>query len=199
MRVYTMDVPSALYLNCERCGERLHRVIKGKFNAKNKAFEGVVKCIDCGMTYHTVLRGEKTKKIRVILSWMDKSQRKEIELNEDEVLQVNEEMFIDEHRGMITAIESRDKRLNEAKVKDIDTIWAKMFDKVQVNISVSKGGKTHPRKIFAVPEEEFHINDFMNIGREKIVIHRIKSKERIVREGMVLAKDVVRIYGKFIR
>jgi uncharacterized Zn finger protein len=50
-----------------------------------------------------------------------------------------------------------------------------------------------------VPEEEFHINDFMNIGREKIVIHRIKSKERIVRDGMVLAKDVVRIYGKFIR
>ena len=194
-----MDVPSALYLNCENCGESLHRVIKGKFNEKNKAFEGIVKCIDCGMTHRAVLQGEKTKKIRVILSWMDKSQRKAIELNEDEVLQVNEEIFIDEHRGMITAIESRDKRLNKAKVKDIDTIWAKMFDKVQVNISVSKGGKTYPRKIFAVPEEEFHINDFMNIGREKIVIHRIKSKERIVREGMVLAKDVVRIYGKFIR
>ncbi len=194
-----MDVPSALYLKCEECGESRHRVIKGKFNEKNRTFEGVVKCIDCGRTYHTVFRGAKPKKIKVILSWMDKSERKEIELNEDEVLQINEEFFIDEHRGIITAIESHDKRLNEAKVKNIDTIWAKMFDKVQVKIAISKGGRTYSRKILVVPEEEFFIGEVINIGREKIVMHRIKSKTRIVRDGMVLAKDIVRIYGKFIQ
>lgn len=194
-----MDVPSALYLKCERCGESQHRVIKGKFNVKNRTFEGVVKCMDCGRTYHTVLRGAKSKKIKVILSRMDKSERKEIDLNEDEVLQINEEIFIDEYRGMITSIESHGKRLGKAKVKDIDTIWAKMFDKVQVKISISKGGRTYSRKILAVPEEEFYIGEVINIGRERIVMHRIKSKTRIVREGMVLAKDIVRIYGKFIQ
>lgn len=193
-----MDVPSALYLECENCGESLHRVIRGKFNAKNRTFEGVVKCSNCEKIHHAILREAKPKKIRVILSWMDRSERKEIELNEDEVLQVNEEFFVDEHRVVVTSIESHGKRLEKARAEDIDTIWAKVFDKVWVKISVSKGERTHTRKILAVPEEEFYVSDVINIGRERIAIHRIKRKDRIIRDGMVLAKDIVRIYGKFI-
>jgi uncharacterized Zn finger protein len=89
--------------------------------------------------------------------------------------------------------------VGEATAREISTIWGKRFDKVRVKISVNKTSKTLAAEIFALPDEEFYVGDTFTVGKDDVVIHYIKTKEGMVRNGGVPARDIVRIYTKCMR
>lgn len=195
-----MTIPNALYLDCPSCGENaVHEVLRGKMGKKQDTLEATVKCQECGHTYTTVVREPESIKIPIIVSDRSESHKEEIELMEDEILSVGDEIFLGESQLLVTAIESKGKRVENREPADIDTIWAKKFDRVIVKISINKHTQTIPAELEALPDEEFYVGDLMTIGTEKVAIHSIKTESGTVRRGSVEARNIVRIYAKAVR
>ena len=195
-----MAIPNSLYLDCPSCGEKtLHEVLKGRISKGGDVLETTVKCQECQHVHSAVVREPKSTKVAIILSDMGATKKTEFEFGEDELVVVGDELFIGDTNVVVTAIEQGERRVPEAAAKEIKTIWAKRFDKVRVKISVNKNSKTLAAELTALPDEEFFVGDILNIGRDNVVIHYIKTREGMVRQGGVPARDIVRIYAKSAR
>jgi uncharacterized Zn finger protein len=198
--VRQMSIPNSLYLECPTCGEKtLHEVLRGKMSRAKDTMETTVKCQVCGTVQTTVVREPKTIHLPVVLSDMDKSRKMQLELAVDELVSLDDEMFIDDTNVIVTGIEQNGKRVTHAPAGEVQTIWVKRFDKVRVKISVNKTSKTLAAEVFALPDEEFYVGDTLQVGRDNVVIHNIKTTTGTVREGGVAARDIVRIYAKCMR
>ncbi len=195
-----MTVPNALYLDCPSCNEHaVHEVLKGKLSKKQDSMEATVKCQECGHTYSTVVREPEMLKIPIIVSELGNSKKEEIELEAGELLSLGDELYLGETHLLVTGLECDGRRVEKCDTKNVATIWAKKFDKVVVKISINKHTRTIATQMDAMPDEEFFVGDMMTVGKEKVVIHNIRSTEGTVRRGSVLARDIVRIYTKAVR
>ena len=191
-----MSTPTAIVANCDNCGEVMHRVLKGKISGKQETvFEGVVKCQRCGRVHAIILREPKPLKLHIILSWLEKSERKEIEVEPGAVITVGELMEFEGSRIEITAIESGGRRVPESPAKDITTLWAKKMDKVRIKVTMTRGDRSWSREIIAELEKEFRVGDELQIGTERTTIEKIKVQQRTMYRGSALAVDVKRIYS----
>ncbi|HSV41798.1 MAG TPA: HVO_0476 family zinc finger protein [Methanomassiliicoccales archaeon] len=195
-----MTVPNALHLDCQSCeGKTVHEVLRGRLSKGQDVIEATVRCQECGTVSNVVVREPKTVTLQVILSDMGASKRESIELNEDDEVAIEDELFVGDLPVMVTGIEVDGRRLVHAPASKIQCLWVKRFDKVRVKVSINKVHKTLSVDMEALPEEEFFIGDMMNVGREQVVIHYIKTKDGMVKRGSVLARDIVRIYTKAAR
>jgi uncharacterized Zn finger protein len=68
-----------------------------------------------------------------------------------------------------------------------------------MHISINSGSRTLSRSFFAVPDEEFYIGDIIKSGRDQIVVHKIKTHKRIIKDGGTTAREITRLYGRFVR
>ena len=185
-------------LICPNCNtESEHKILSMK--TVKGGVEYLLKCQNCGYTYTKVFEDEKVKRVKVVWSWRDKSEVKSVSKLEEDVISVGDEIPVEGINSMVTGIESQGRRVRKAKVKDIDTLWMKRFDKVVVKISVNVGSKTRSYEVIAHPDEEFYVGDILDLERGHAVIHKIKTKERFVTRGGALARDIVRIYARQIR
>jgi uncharacterized Zn finger protein len=102
-----MELPSAVYYQCPICKkETLHRVIKGKIREKKVVvLEGLFKCSECGHKHMGDLKSEKLKTIPVIVSEEAKSQKNEIELPSENIIEIGNEFELGRGTIKITAIE----------------------------------------------------------------------------------------------
>lgn len=192
-----MEVPTAIYLECPGCKkETLHQILKSK--GQKLVLNIIAKCSECNQTHSSILKRPKSIEIPIIISNRENAERKKIKLDFDDELTIGEELIIDEIPVIITSIET-EKRVNHAKAQDIKTIWTKRYDKLKIKVSINKVDKTVSKSIFAVPDEEFFIGDILTFGRMRVVVHAIKSKEKIIKRGFVPASDIVRIYGRIVR
>ena len=185
-------------LICPNCNKETEHRILSMRSMKN-GIEYTLKCSNCGYVYKKYVEEEKMKEVKVIWSWRDKSEVKKILKLEEDILAVGDEISINNINSQITAIDSGGKRVSRAKVKDIDTLWVKRFDKVVVKISINRGSKTVAHEIISHPDEEFYIGDIIEFEGHHAVIHKIKVKDRFIVRGGALARDIVRIYAKEIR
>lgn len=195
-----MTVPNALYLDCPSCGEHsVHEVLRGKLSKKQDSMEATVKCQECGHTYSTVVREPEIIKVPIIVSELGNSKKEEIELESGELLSLGDELFLGETHLLVTGLECGERRVEKCDTQTVSTIWAKKFDKVIVKISINKHTRTIATQMVAMPDEEFFVGDMMTVGKERVAIHNIRSKEGTVRRGGVPARDIVRIYAKAVR
>lgn len=197
----TMDVPNAIYAECPFCGEETrHRVVKGKFSDKKMLIlEAIVKCTECQNAHPILIKEEKPVIVPLILSKMNTSTKKNIELPSREIVKLGCEYFLDGVKISITAIEGAEKRVDSAPVQDIRTLWAKEIERIQIGISINDGSRTFSRKITAVPDEEFFIGDVLTIKGSNVAIHRIKTYARSIKKGSAIAKNIVRLYCKRVK
>jgi len=198
-------LPNAVYTECPKCNiETVHNLLKGKLSSKKNQdiLNCTVECNKCKSVHQALIKTPKTITVPIIVSSMDRSEPKQIELNSNDVLEVGDEIIVDNINIKITALETNnDKRLESSAVDDLKTIWGKRFDKVKVKVTINKGRTTYSHELWAVPDEEFYIGDMLTFGRLKSVIHRIKTQNGLLkRDGsMATARDIVRIYGSAIR
>ncbi len=197
----SMSAPSALVLKCESCGKEVpHRVLRGRVAGKDEiVFEGVVKCSACGAVRNIVTREPKPIEVPLIVSWMARSSRQAVEMDPEEVVAVGEELPLADGRARITAVESKGRRVTKAKASEVDTIWATRADKVWVSFSVNMGNRTVARRVLAAPDEEFLVGDIVDLGRERALVHRIRTAHRTLSAGSATADEIVRVYGRIVR
>jgi len=195
-----MTIPNAIYIDCPNCGERtLHEVLKGKVGRKRLVMETTVRCKECDHTHFVVIREEPPVSVPVIVSDQGQSRKEMLEFKAEEVLSVDDEIFVGDTYSMITSIESNGRRVGYAPASEIDTLWVKRYDQIRVKISVNRGQRTIPSEIFAMPDEEFYVGDEIPAGRDRAVINKMKTPWGMVRDGGVEARDIVRIYAKVMR
>lgn len=197
----SMELPSALYLQCPSCGkETLHRVIKGRLGEKKKiTLDALVKCSGCGHRYNTVISEEKPVTIPLIISEGASSTKNSIELASAETVEKGSEYQLDRNTIKITGIETERGRVRSAQARDIRTLWAKKFDRLKIRVSINKGSRTLSRVIWAVPDEEFFVGDVIRIKGDSVAIHSIKTQSRHIKRGSAEARDIVRLYAKLVR
>lgn len=197
----TMAAPSALVLKCSQCGEVVpHRVLRGKIGGKDEiVFEGVVRCSKCDAISNVVTREPKPISVPLVVSWLDRSEKTSLEFAPDEDVTVGEELDLGDTRISVTAIESKGRRVGAEKAKSIDTVWAKRIDQVRVKFSVNKGNRTVPHEVVAAADEEFEIGEIVDLGRDRAVVHHIRTERRTLRQGRVRADEIVRMYGRVVR
>lgn len=196
-----MSAPSALVLKCPNCGVQVpHRVLRGKIGGRDEiVFEGVVRCSQCDAVSNVVTREPRPISVPLILSWMDKSEKTSLEFSPDEGVTVGEDLDLGDSRIRVTAIESGGRRVREAAAKEIGTLWAKRVDQVRVKFSVNKRNRTVPHEVLAAPDEEFEVGEIVDLGKERAVVHHIRTRQRTVRQGRVPADEIVRMYGRIVR
>lgn len=193
-------MPSALILNCPNCGEKPHRIIRGRVSEKKEIIlEGLVRCLTCGQTRRETIRESKPLSVPIIVSRGESSEKKTIELDPKSIVRKGDRFLLEGRQITITGIEEKGRRPEEAVSAHIDTLWAKRIDKVIVKFSIGRAGRTISREIEASPDEEFYTGDIVELGRIKAAIHRIKVKNRLIRDGKAKAEDIVRIYATPIR
>jgi uncharacterized Zn finger protein len=194
-----MAAPSALVLKCTHCGETApHRVLRGKIGGKDEiVFEGVVRCSKCDAVSNVVTREPKPISVPLILSWLDRSEKTSLEFSPEEDVWVGQELDLGDTRIAITAIEAGGRRVKDAKAKASDTVWAKRVDQVRVKFSVNKGNRTVPHEVLAAADEEFEIGEIVDLGKDRAVVHHIRTPLRTLRQGRVRADEIVRMYGRF--
>ncbi|MEE9116931.1 MAG: HVO_0476 family zinc finger protein [Thermoplasmata archaeon] len=194
------DVPSGATLDCPKCGEATHRILKGRVSGKKgETLECVVKCSECGDVRKVTIKREKPVTVKIIVSDEDRSKRTGLELLPSEEIVVGDRMILDGQEVEVSSIESDGRRVEVALAKEIDTLWTKRADRVKVKFSITKGRRTLSKEIFAQPDEEFYVGDLVELGRMKVVIHRIKCRDRMIRDGSATASSIVRIYAKGIK
>lgn len=196
-----MTVPASVLVECPQCkAETLHEVLSGRMGGRSvSVLESTVKCRDCGHVHHVTVKTAKPVEVPVVISWLKESSRGKLVLGPDEVLSVGDEVMCGELPTMVTSIESRGARRKSAKASDIDTVWAKRFDKLKILFSVNAHGRTFSDFVMAVPDEEFCIGDMHEFNKRPVVIHSIRIQERTIRKGSALARDIVRVYGAVVR
>ena len=177
--------------------------MKGRLGKhKQLTLDCTIKCTKCDFVHQTTIIEQKEIAVPIIISDQAESIRRSISLHPDEELRLDQELILEEHNVVIKSLEVDGKRVSNATVKDVTTIWSKTVDpygKVQLKISVHKGPNTLSYKLDALPDEEFFIGDILRLGRNNIAIYKIKTHSRVIKYDSAIARDIVRIYGRAIR
>ncbi len=196
-----MTVPSSIIVECPVCKrETLHEVLHGKIGGKTQlVLESTARCKECNQVHPVVLKVDKPLSVPIIVSWLTESRRSAISLGPDEAVSVDDEIMCGDEPVKITSIESNGARVRRAKARNIQTIWAKRFDKVRVPFSISQHGRSFSEHVLAVPDEEFFVGDIMKVGKHEVVVHAIKIADRSLKDGGALARDIVRVYANVVR
>jgi uncharacterized Zn finger protein len=196
-----MTVPASVLVECPQCkDETLHEVLSGRIGGKSVAvLDSTVKCRNCGHVHHVTVKSVKPVEVPFVISWLEQSTTGKVLLGPDEVLSVGDEVMCGDLPTLVTSIESNGARVKSCKVSRIDNVWAKRFDRLKVPFSVNRHGHTFSTFVMAVPDEEFFIGDIIELEKKPVVIHSIRIKERTIRRGSALARDIVRVYGAVVR
>lgn len=198
-----MSRGSLIYHFCETCQEETpHKILSGRFDGNlDSGFDGTIQCQNCTTIHHVQIPVEKPVKVNLVISYRGESLTGELELSPNEEVRTGDEFYHGDHNLLVTSIESRNKRKHRALGKEIDTLWTKVFDTVDLKVSVVKGSNTHSETIEAAPDEEFSVGDILDFGRSRVLVSKIRDSDRtIYREGNpIQARSIKRIYTKPIK
>lgn len=196
-----MATPSTYHLECPACEEETaHKLLKGTVSDKGGDFtiDGVVKCKVCGHTRHKLIREKGAIDVPVIISWKEESKRTQVSFLPEEWIHVGEDILVEDSRAKITSLELDGRRGDSAKAEDIKTIWTKKYDKVRVMVSLHKGNSTLSKVLEVPPDEEFFVNNELQVGKYTAVIHRIKTDKGILKKGRAEAEEITRVFATVI-
>lgn len=195
-----MEPPSALYLECPNCGRAPHRVIRGRLSRGQEiVLEGTFRCLRCGDTRRETHREWAPLRLPLVVSDGSTSRRVKVSLFPGEEIRIGDPLGVEGRTIRVTAIETGERRVEAAKAEAIATLWGKTVDRQTVKFSLNKGRKTLSYEVPALPEEEFEVGDLVRLGRDRGVIHRIRTERGVVRDGVAQAQDIVRVYCKEVR
>jgi uncharacterized Zn finger protein len=194
---------SEIFLHCDICAEdTAHKVLRGRIGAtSDEGFFGTARCIECGTVHRVQIPVVKSIVVRMIVSEQNTSRKDQIELSPREEMAVGDEFYHDDHNLKVTAIESNGKNVGRALAGSVSMLYAKVFDKVYLKVSIVKGANTSSEQIEAAPDEEFAIVDILDFGRNKVIIDKIKLEGRtLYRQGLsAQAREIKRVYTKQVR
>lgn len=196
-----MKPPKEIIVECPACNEETeHEILGGRVEGKKKiVLRSTVRCSHCGRVHNVEIAEEKPIDIPLIISRMERTVRSTVKLYPSEEISVNDDIYHEGQRVLVTSVEISGSRRPSGRAADISTIWAKHYDKIWVRITLDSHGKSYSKKTLAVPEEEFEVGEIIDIEGKKAVITAIRTDRRTIDRGSETADKIVRVYAKGIR
>jgi uncharacterized Zn finger protein len=190
------DVPSAVTTRCPSCGkETLHTVLHGR--TSGATLDATVQCTTCETTHHAIVRQSRDVEVPVVLSAGSTSTRTRLTLPDDEALRLEDPFIVDGADARLTGIETRDgKRVEAALVREVQTLWMKRFDEVEVGFAINLDKKTITKSLKVEPTREFTVGEEHVFGRLRVTVHAIKTDERLLKRGSAPAGEIRRIFAR---
>ena len=182
-------------MKCPVCNFESNEILKTK--GKNTK-EVLIKCKECGNIFRETIKVPKRIDCRIIISKFSQSEKKQIKLYPDEILQVGEVLIVDDEEVEITSLENkRGGRVPKSHISELETIWAtSLAGPARVGISIDYGGRVLSQKVEVERDFQFTVGDVVKMGR---AVFRIKSMKTItskIRKGSALAEQIKRIYSR---
>ncbi|MFQ6062208.1 MAG: HVO_0476 family zinc finger protein [Methanosarcinales archaeon] len=194
----------SIEVTCPACSPEskiLHYIIK----------QNTVKCRECGSVHIASFRPPaKTKPIllRAVVSFGALSKVCKTEMFPKEKIGIGQELIIDDELSEevylieVTSIESKGKRVNSAIAKDIDTIWGRVIDEVEVKVAIHSGKKTKSINLRVHGDYDFVVGNIETFKGNSFKIKKIKVRNGGFKEKIgnrVKAKNIKRIYAVSLR
>ncbi|OPX59233.1 MAG: hypothetical protein A4E25_01278 [Methanobacterium sp. PtaB.Bin024] len=182
-------------MKCPICNSESHEIIKTK--GKNTK-EVLLKCNECGNTFRETINIPKLTECRIIISKFSESEKKQVKIYPDEILQVGEVLVVDEEEVQITSLENkRGGRVSKSPVSELETIWAtSLTGPARVGISIDYGGRILSKKVEIERDFLFTVGDVVKMGRTVFRIKSMKTVTSKIRRGSAIAEQTKRVYGR---
>ena len=176
--------------------------------------QATVRCGDCGHVHKVALERPETVPLDVVVSQGGESFAATVDAPADETLAVGEEFVVDTEEVLmsvrITDVETGpERRVEAAAIRDVETVWTRAVDNVEVNVTVHPADGRHDATeslTVAVPgDHAFVVGETQSFGDERFVVEQVLVRDDATgyptrsfeREGDdIPAKDVRRVYAR---
>ncbi|HIH70363.1 HVO_0476 family zinc finger protein [Methermicoccus shengliensis] len=165
----------------------------------------VVRCSRCGTVHaHQPLR-VPSKMVRVVVSTGEHSEAMSVRIDADEVLEVGmQRLFDDEESGNvrlceITALEAGARRPRRAHAHQVDTVWARAIDEVELKVSYPEGPISRSLSAKVDGSLEVVVGDTYTLGGCTVRVEKIKIRNGGYisrRGGSAPAYAIKRVFAK---
>ena len=173
---------------------------KQKDTKKKLTEEYLLKCEDCGHVFKDIISLKKPRPYRLIVSEHDKSYKINIELSPSDELGVGDVLLTDLGQVEVTGIEVDDKRVKNAQLEDVTTIWATSVEiPARIGFSVDLHGEVDSYKLDLERDFEIAPGDIVKIDKHVVKVHVIKTQERKLTSGFAKANVIKRVYSKPVK
>ncbi|MFB6108691.1 MAG: HVO_0476 family zinc finger protein [Haloplanus sp.] len=173
-----------------------------------------VRCTDCDHVHKERYDPPREVPVDVVVSQDGDSLSTTVDAPAEESVAVGEEFVVDAPEAImqvrITSVElDGDRRVEEAPIEEVATLWTRVVDNVRVNATVhpNDGRRDESRSVtMSVPgDHEFVVGEEESFGDEEFEVVGIQVRDDAVgyrfdkfdHEGdAVFAKDAKRVYGR---
>lgn len=189
-------------MECPICGSDELEILNSKDKSSKKKFieEYLLKCEECGHVFKDIVSAKKPKPYRLIISEQDKSHKTTIDLSPSDELKCGDILLSDLGQVEVTGIETKDKRVTEAKLEDVDTIWALSVEiPARIGFSVDLHGEVDSYKLDLDRDFEIAPGDIVKIDKHIVKVHVIKTQDRKLTSGFAKVGVIKRVYSKPVK
>ncbi|WP_407453637.1 HVO_0476 family zinc finger protein [Methanobrevibacter sp.] len=189
-------------MECPICGSDELEILNSKQKSSKKKFmeEYLLKCGECGHVFRDIISLKKPKPYRLIISEQDKSIKTTIDLSPSDELACGDILLSDLGQVEVTGIEIKDKRVDKAKLEDVDTIWALSIEiPARIGFSVDLHGEVDSYKLDLDRDFEIAPGDIVKIDNHIVKVHVIKTQDRKLTSGFAKAGVIKRVYSKPVK
>ncbi|BDZ71065.1 HVO_0476 family zinc finger protein [Methanobacterium petrolearium] len=182
-------------MKCPICKSESHEILKTK--GKNTK-EVLLRCNECGNTFRETVNIPKMTECRIIISKFSESEKNQVKIYPDEILQVGEVLVVDGEEVQITSLENkRGGRVSKSPVSELETIWAtSLAGPTRVGVSVDYGGRILSKKVEVERDFLFTVGDVVKMGSAVFRIKSMKTVTSKIRRGSAIAEQTKRVYGR---
>ena len=189
-------------MDCPICGSDDIEILNSKQKSSKKKVteEYLLKCEDCEHVFKDIVSYKKPRPYRLIISEQDKSYKTNIELSPSDELETGDVLLSDLGQVEVTSIEVKDKRVDYAKLEDVDTIWASSIEiPARIGFSVDLHGEVDSYKVDLERDFEIAPGDIVKIDDHVVKVHVIKTQDRKLTSGFAKANVIKRVYSKPVK
>ncbi len=191
--------PEAVVAPCPDCGtDTTHAVLHGTLGSKaGFTLDATVQCEECDRVHHVLLKEPAPIEVPVIVSAGPQSVKTRALFIPTDRVAIGDEFPLNERRVQVTGVElPSGKRVNEADVASVRTIWVRDFESVALLFAINMKRKTIAKALAVDPEEEYTVGSEVLFGRLRVTIHAIKTHDTLLRRGPAIARDIVRVFAR---
>lgn len=180
-------------LDCPDCGEvRDHEVLRAA------SANWTLRCDKCGKVRTLPApRAPRLHVLPVILSEGSTSRSAQVAAELEGTVAIDDEFDFEGRRIRVTAVETLEgTRPKKAKTRDIRTVYAVLFDTVNLHYTVNQGEITRAFQESVIPETEIHVGTVREVQGVRLAIKTLKSDQnRTLHRGFLLARNITRVFA----
>ncbi len=204
------DASERVAVPCPACSpgfDIAHEVLKPGGRA-------TVRCVECGHVHKAEIEPPATVPLDVVVSQGGESFTATVDAPAAETIAVGEEFVVDTDDVLmavrVTGLETGpQQRVDEAAMRDVETVWTRGVDNVEVNVTVhpADGRRDATRSVtLAVPgDHDFVVGETQAFGEDRFTVEQVLVRDdaagypthKFERPGDdVPAKDVKRVFAR---